>query len=200
MAETATRLESLQFNRRETGRLALALALSLALHLFVWGSYEAGKKLDVWQRMPRLAWLQPAPKAIPPVQQPEPPLEFVMVEQPSTEAPQNAKYYSSQNSHRGQSGCQSQRQRPEIKRQTKRRAQNRNRAKAGFQQTSARAQTDEPRAGAAGTAEASRRAGRFDPGQAADFAAGRRSKRRRARARFRRRSRKCSRTVRPAWR
>lgn len=98
MAETANRIESLQFNRRETGRLALALALSLALHLFVWGSYEAGKKLGVWQRMPRLAWLQPAPKMVPPVQKPEPPLEFVMVEQPSTEAPQNTKYYSSQNS------------------------------------------------------------------------------------------------------
>jgi hypothetical protein len=98
MAETAARFESLQFSRRETGRLALALALSLALHLLVWGSYEAGKKLDVWRRMPRLTWLQPAPKMIPPIQKPEPPLEFVMVEQPSTEAPANAKYYSSQNS------------------------------------------------------------------------------------------------------
>jgi hypothetical protein len=98
MVETAARLESLQFSRRESGRLALALALSLALHLLVWGSYEAGKKLDVWRRMPRLTWLQPAPKMVPPVQKPEPPLEFVMVEQPSTEAPANAKYYSSQNS------------------------------------------------------------------------------------------------------
>jgi hypothetical protein len=98
MAETANRLDSLQFNRRETGRLALVLALSLALHLLVWGGYEAGKKLGVWQRFPRLAWLQPAPKMTPPAQKPEPPLEFVMVEQPSTEAPANAKYYSSQNS------------------------------------------------------------------------------------------------------
>ena len=92
MAETANRIESLQFNRRETGRLALALALSLAAHLFVWGAYEAGKQLGVWQRMPRLAWLQPAPK-VPPVPKPEPPLEFVMVDQPSAEAPANAKYY-----------------------------------------------------------------------------------------------------------
>jgi hypothetical protein len=98
MAETAARFESLQFSRRETGRLALALALSLVLHLLVWGSYEAGKKFDVWRRMPRLTWLQPTPKLIPPVQKTEPPLEFVMVEQPSTEAPANAKYYSSQNS------------------------------------------------------------------------------------------------------
>ena len=98
MAETATRLESLQFNRRDTGRLALALALSLALHLFAWSAYEAGQKLGVWQRLPRLAWLRPAPKTIPPAQNPEPPLGFVTVEQPSTEAPKNAKFYSSQNS------------------------------------------------------------------------------------------------------
>jgi hypothetical protein len=97
MAEAVNRLESLRFNRRETGRLALLLALSLALHLIVWGSYEAGKKLGVWQRFPRLAWLQPAPK-IPPVQKQEPPLEFVMVEHPSTEAPDKTKYYGAQNS------------------------------------------------------------------------------------------------------
>ncbi len=98
MAETAKRIESLRLNRRETGRLALALALSLAAHLFIWGSYEAGKKLDVWRRMPRLAWLQPAPKLTPPAQKQEPPLEFVMVEQPSAEAPDKAKYYGAQNS------------------------------------------------------------------------------------------------------
>jgi hypothetical protein len=98
MAETAKRVESLRLNRRETGRLALALALSLAAHLFIWGSYEAGKRLDVWRRIPRLAWLHPAPKMIQPAQKQEPPLEFVMVEQPSTEAPDKAKYYGAQNS------------------------------------------------------------------------------------------------------
>ena len=96
MAETAARLESLQFNRRETGRLGLALALSLLAHVLVWGGYEAAKELDVWRWIPRLAWLQPAPK-IPPVQKSEPPLEFVMVENPSTEAPDKAKYYGAQN-------------------------------------------------------------------------------------------------------
>ena len=97
MAETVNRLESLQFNRRETGGLVLSLALSLALHLLVWGSYEAGKKFGVWRWMPQLAWLQPAPK-IPPAQKQEPPLDFVMVEHPSTEAPDKAKYYGAQNS------------------------------------------------------------------------------------------------------
>jgi hypothetical protein len=98
MAGTGRPFDSLRLNRRETGRLSLALALSLAAHLFAWGSYEAGRELGVWQRMPRLAWLQSAPKMIPPAQKQEPPLEFVMVEQPSTEAPENTRYYSSQNS------------------------------------------------------------------------------------------------------
>jgi hypothetical protein len=96
MAETATRLESLQFNRREIRRLRLALALSLLAHLLVWGSYEAARKLEVARWFPRIAWLQP--KMAPSAQNQEQPLEFVMVEQPSTDAPKNAKYYSSNNS------------------------------------------------------------------------------------------------------
>ncbi len=97
MAETAIRLESLRLNRRETGRLGVVLALSLLAHLLVWGGYEAAKELQLWRWIPRLAWLMPAPK-IPPVQKSEPPLEFVMVEHPSTEAPNKAKYYGAQNS------------------------------------------------------------------------------------------------------
>ena len=97
MAETASRLESLRLNRRETGRLGWVLALSLLLHLLVWGGYESAGKFDLWRWIPRLAWLQPAAK-IPPAQKSEPPLEFVMVEQPSTEAPDKAKFYGAQNS------------------------------------------------------------------------------------------------------
>lgn len=97
MAGAGTTLETLRLNRRETGRLSLAVALSLAVHLFAWGGYEAGKKFNVWQLLPRIVWLVPAPKT-PPAQNPEPPLEFVMVEQPSAAPPQNAKYYSSRNS------------------------------------------------------------------------------------------------------
>jgi hypothetical protein len=97
MAQTAARLESLRFNRREIRRLGLVLALSLLAHLLLWGGYEAARELQVWRWIHRLAWLQPAPK-IPPVQQSEPPLEFVTVEQPSTEAPKNAKFYSNNNS------------------------------------------------------------------------------------------------------
>jgi hypothetical protein len=97
MAEAVNRLDSLQFNRRETRRLAWLLALSLLLHLMGWGGYEAAKALQVWRWMPQLAWLQPAPK-IPPAKKQEPPLEFVMVEQPSTEAPDKTKFYGAQNS------------------------------------------------------------------------------------------------------
>jgi len=97
MAQTAARLESLRFNRREIRRLGLVLALSLLAHLLLWGGYEAVRELEVWRWTPRLAWLQPAPK-IPPIQKSEPPLEFVTVDQPSTEAPKNAKFYSNNNS------------------------------------------------------------------------------------------------------
>ena len=98
MAETAARLESLRFGRREIRRLGLALVLSLAAHLLVWGGYETARELEILRWLPRIAWLLPPPKVIQPPQTPEEPLEFVTVEQPSTEAPKNTKYYSSKNS------------------------------------------------------------------------------------------------------
>ena len=83
-------------------RLGLALALSLGLHLFAWGGYEAGKQSGVWQRLHWPAWLYHlAIMKVVPVPAPqshEEPLTFLEVAQPTTEAPQNAKYYSSQNS------------------------------------------------------------------------------------------------------
>ena len=83
-------------------RLGLALALSLTVHLFAWGGYETGKQLGWWQRLhwptwlPRLAIMKVVP--VPPPQNNEEQLTFVEVAQPTTEAPPNAKYYSSQNS------------------------------------------------------------------------------------------------------
>jgi len=97
MAETVNRLDSLRLNRRDTRRLAWLLALSLLLHLLAWGGYEAAQELQVWRWMPQLAWLRPAPKQ-PPAQRQEQPLEFVMVERPSPEAPDKTKYYGAQNS------------------------------------------------------------------------------------------------------
>ena len=83
-------------------RLGLALALSLAVHLFAWGGYEADKQLGWSQRLlwptwlPRLAIMKVVPAPVP--QNNEAQLTFVEVAQPTTEAPQNTKYYSSQNS------------------------------------------------------------------------------------------------------
>jgi hypothetical protein len=97
MADIAERLDSLRFNRRETGRLGLALTLSLAFHLAVFSSYEIGQRFHLFPALRTLTQnLAMLPKM--PAQSPEQPLQFVMVDHPSTEAPENAKYYSSQNS------------------------------------------------------------------------------------------------------
>jgi len=81
-------------------RLGLALALSLTVHLLGWGGYEAGKKLDLLQRLHVPAWLQLVKAKIAPAvpQNNEEQLTFVEVPQPAAEAPKSTKYYSSQNS------------------------------------------------------------------------------------------------------
>jgi len=98
MAEVG--VHSLRINRLELRRLVLALALSLMAHLFAWGGYELGEKFGLWQTWHWPVWLHRLEniKPSPVVQNPEEPLEFVTVDQPSTEAPKNARYYSSQNS------------------------------------------------------------------------------------------------------
>ncbi len=98
MAEPGRRLQSLRFNRFDNERLAIALAISILAHLAIFGSYELSKELAriPWMRVlaRKLVYAAPAP-----VQKTtEQPLEFVMVQNPSPDAPQNAKYYSSQNS------------------------------------------------------------------------------------------------------
>ena len=101
MARAGTELDSLRPGRLEIERLGLALALSLLLHTLAVGGYEIGKKFGWWQQLSLPAWMHLAkknPAVPPPVQNYEPPLTFVTVDQPSTEAPKNAKYYSSQNS------------------------------------------------------------------------------------------------------
>lgn len=102
MAKNGINTSSVRLTRFETERLAYALALSLLLHLLTWGSYEIGKKFGWWQSLHWPRWMQHVSKIPlfppPPVANQEQPLEFVTVDQPSTEAPKNAKYYSSQNS------------------------------------------------------------------------------------------------------
>jgi hypothetical protein len=101
MSVAGTQLGSLRVSGRESRRLALAFALSIAAHLLVWGGYELGKEFQFWH-LP--IWLHVAKKKeIPPPQlmQPlQPPLVFVDVnpDQVSTEAPKDAQYYSDKNS------------------------------------------------------------------------------------------------------
>ena len=95
MAGIGRNFDSLRLNRFENERLAVALVISLAAHLLAWGGYEIGREFHFWQR---LNPVQHAAKMIPPPQMAEEPLTFVTVNQPSTEAPQKAKYYSNKNS------------------------------------------------------------------------------------------------------
>jgi outer membrane biosynthesis protein TonB len=96
MAETVQRLDSLRLSRFEAERLSLALALSIAAHLFGWGSYELLKGLNLLPQIHNLAHkLEMMPK---PAVTREEPLQFVTVDQASTEPPKDTKYYSSKNS------------------------------------------------------------------------------------------------------
>jgi hypothetical protein len=101
MTEVGARLDSLRLSSPEMRRLGLALALSLAMHLLGWGGYEADKKFGLRERLHWPMWLtrlvEIKIKPLPP-QNNEAQLTFVEVAQPSPEAPQNTKYYSSQNS------------------------------------------------------------------------------------------------------
>jgi hypothetical protein len=98
---------SLRLDRLETSRLVQAFVVSLALHLLAWGTYTVGKKLHIWERIQLPAWVQslthPASKNAKNDQKPierEAPLVFINVnpQNATTEAPKNAKYYSSHNS------------------------------------------------------------------------------------------------------
>jgi hypothetical protein len=98
---------SLRFGRREGGRLALALFVSLCLHLGVWSGYEANKKYDWWDRLadlrpePKISQRQKAPSAptalAAPVN-PSEPMILVEVSQADYEPPPKTKYYSSKSS------------------------------------------------------------------------------------------------------
>ena len=78
----------------EGERVLLALAISIFVHVLIWGSYELNRDLH-WTR--HLPWFTPKPRPLRIVQV-EQPLEFVSVDNPSTEAPQQPKYISNKNS------------------------------------------------------------------------------------------------------
>ncbi len=88
-------LDSLRPNRFEGERILLALAISILIHVLIWGGYELNRE-NHW--VPRLAWFAPKPLPTLRIIQPEPPLEFVTVENPSLETPHKAKYISNKNS------------------------------------------------------------------------------------------------------
>ena len=98
----------MRLERAETSRLAWAFALSLAFHLLIFGTYQTGKKYNIWQNLHLPAWLH-APKILqeafrkkesqPPPQPQDIPLMFVNVNpaQATAEAPKDAKFYSDKN-------------------------------------------------------------------------------------------------------
>jgi len=110
MANAGMQNWSLRLERAETSRLAWAFALSLLLHLLIFGTYQAGKKMDLWQRLHWPTWLQ-SPRMLTEILkqkeavalQPPPtqvPLMFVDVSpaQAVAEPPKNPKGYSDRNS------------------------------------------------------------------------------------------------------
>ncbi len=80
----------------------VALWLSLAVHLGVWGGYAAGEKFGWWQHFHVPAWWHKAERKKPltPVAQMQmiDPTIFVEVTHTDTEPPVRAKYYSDKNS------------------------------------------------------------------------------------------------------
>jgi hypothetical protein len=107
VSEAGSTLGSLRQGRRENRRLFWALALSLAVHLLIWGGYESNRRtgwLDHWplaarlQHALKLTRLLPAP-APTPKPEPEPQLAFVQVAQDDPEPPQKPKYVASANAH-----------------------------------------------------------------------------------------------------
>ncbi|MDB6021339.1 MAG: hypothetical protein JWQ04_1196 [Pedosphaera sp.] len=86
--------------------LVWAFAISLAMHVLIYGGFLVGHRLGWWKRDMMPAWLKSTKQTLAeikknqpqPVMQ-EPPLLFVEVnpEAATQDAPKNAKYYSSQN-------------------------------------------------------------------------------------------------------
>ncbi len=105
-------MATLTFRREqaELTRLAWALAISVALHLLIFGTYQLGKQLNIWQQFRAPAWLQSAkmlsqllqkPKqATKNAQEEQAPLVFVEVNPAAatTDAPKETPYYSDKNS------------------------------------------------------------------------------------------------------
>ena len=73
----------------------LALAISILVHALIWGAYELNKDYHWTARLPLMSAKRLQVRQ---VQRYEEPVEFVMVETPSTGAPTKPKYISNKNS------------------------------------------------------------------------------------------------------
>jgi hypothetical protein len=110
MVIAGTQKWSLRPERAEPSRLAWAFAISLLLHLAIFGTYHAGRKLNLWQRIHWPSWLQSQKMLTEIVKkqqelamQPQPvqvPLTFVDVspDQAVAEPPKNPTGYSDRSS------------------------------------------------------------------------------------------------------
>jgi hypothetical protein len=99
-----------RWEQAEVSRLAWAFAISLALHLVIFGGYAAGKRFGWWEEARWPAWLKPVKTLVELLKkkdlaqlQPrarEVPLIFVDVSpaQVTAEPPKNTKFYSDKNS------------------------------------------------------------------------------------------------------
>ncbi|HTV40357.1 MAG TPA: hypothetical protein VMF08_07265 [Candidatus Sulfotelmatobacter sp.] len=94
MSGTGDKLGSLRPGRFEGERIVLALAISLLIHALIWGGYELNRDHHWTSRLPFATKRLPVTL----VQRYEEPVEFVMVETPSAEAPHHPKYVSNNNS------------------------------------------------------------------------------------------------------
>ena len=108
MSVAGIQLGTLRQERTESSRLVWAFAISMVLHLLLFGGYETGKKYRWWENAHWPAWLSPVKKlanalkkkdTFQPLQPQEPPLLFVDVNpaNAAAEPPKNATHYSSLN-------------------------------------------------------------------------------------------------------
>lgn len=94
MAGAGNKFDSLRPSGMEGGRITLALAISLLAHLLIFSGYELTRNVPSLYRLLWTARQLPVQQ----IQVREEPLEFVTVQTPSTEVPQNPKYVSNKNS------------------------------------------------------------------------------------------------------
>jgi len=111
MSVAGAALGSVRQEQAESSRLVWAFAISIALHLLIFGGYQTGKQFHWWENAHWPSWLSPLkkladalkkkePLTAQPLQPQPPPLLFVDVspENATPEPPKNATHYSSFNS------------------------------------------------------------------------------------------------------